>query len=159
MFPSQALRASDPLIDVHALIGDIHADVQVGGDGNVLAASFDNLVGVDADVDVELNAGCNDSELVADASIAVGPHIDVDACATLGDGIGLDADIDLDGALLNAAASMDAVLDIGPASLGDGGCTDTGASTGLGDINIPSFGPLLSSIELPVMDLSCGDNA
>src|SRR6187399_3094666 len=100
MFRAQSLQASDPLVDVHASVGDTHADVLVGGgDGNVLTAGIDDLAGINADIDVN-------------------GHV---ALGALGDGVGVEANVGLDGALINAAASVDGSL-IDSASLGDCGC-------------------------------------
>ncbi len=41
MFRAQDVQASGPLVDVDAMLGNTHADVQVGGaDGNVLSRQY-----------------------------------------------------------------------------------------------------------------------
>ena len=40
MFRAQSFQASDPLVDVHASVGDTQADVLVGGGGEI-RAGFD----------------------------------------------------------------------------------------------------------------------
>ena len=169
MFRAQSLQASDPLVDVHTSVGDTQADVLVGGgDGNVLTAGIDDLAGVNADVDV--NAAGNGTAIDADVYTGVGTGIDVDghvALGALGDGVGVEANVGLDGALINAAASVDGSL-IDSASLGDCGCSDSTTSMDAGtdataSIGIPDLGlasPLsLSSLDLTGLDLFCGDHA
>lgn len=169
MFRAQDLQASDPLVDVHASVGDTNADVLVGGgDGNVLTASIDDHAGINTDIDV--NAAGNGAAIDADVYAGVGTSIDLDghvALGALGDGVGVDANLDLDGALINAAASVDG-SPIGAASLGDCGCSDSTTSMDAGtdtiaSIGIPDLGlvsPLsLSSLDLSGLDLFCGDHA
>jgi hypothetical protein len=148
MVRAQNILASDPLVDVDAVIGNAHADVEVGGaDGNVVSASVDDLAGIDADVDVT----------------AAGNAIDVDGHVAVGDGITVDADVGLDGALINAAANVDLGGLLGSGSgcgCGDsGGSTDSGstdASTGIiGGISLPDLGLNLASLDLPDLGLGC----
>ena len=125
MVRAQHVQASDPLVDVDAMIGNTLADVQVGGaDGNVLSASLDDLAGIDADVDVTAAGNAID----VDAYVGAGTGIDVDGHVAVGDGIAVDADIGLDGALINAAANVDLGGLIGSGC----GCGDSGGSTDAG---------------------------
>ena len=170
MFRAQTLQASGPLVDVHAMIGDTHADVLVGGgDGNVLAASVDDLAGVNADVNVDAAGNLAGSDMDGCAGIGTGVEVDGHvALGALGYGVGLgaDANIDLDGALINAAASVDPIFGspIDSAAVDDCGCSGTSASMDAGadiSIGISDLGlvsPLsLSSLDLSGIDLFCGD--
>jgi hypothetical protein len=162
------LQAREPLVDVDAMLGNTSANVEVGGgEGNVVSASIDGLAGIDADVDV--TTGGDLAAIDVDAAAKIGTGIDVDG--HVGGGIAVDADIGLDGALINAAASVDAFAGslIGADSLGDCGCSDSstsmdaaGDSVGAGivaSLGIPDIGlgsPLsLSSLDLSSVDLFC----
>lgn len=169
MFGSKIFGGNDPLVDVHAMIGGVaHADIQIGGgDGNVLSANIDSLPGINADVDV--SAGGNGVDVAGLLGLGCA-DADVDAHIAVGDGIGVDADVGLDGALINAAASIDPSVSahVGLDALSDCGCGDTGTSMGASvdvdaDVSIPDIGlsnPLsLSSLDLSGIDLFCGDHA
>lgn len=168
MFRSQIFGGHDPLVDVHATVGDAaHADVQVGGgDGNVLSANIDSPSGINADVDV--NTGGNGVDVAGFLGLGC-TDADADAHAAISHGVGVDADVGLDGALINAAASLDPSVGahVGLDALGDCGCGDTSASVGAGvavdaDVTIPDIGlgnPLsLSSLDLSGIGLFCGDH-
>jgi hypothetical protein len=168
MFRSQIFGGNDPLVDVHATVGDVtHADVQVGGgDGSVLSGNIDSHSGSNADVDV--SAGGNGVDVAGFLGLGC-TDADVDAHIAIGDGVGVGADVGLDGALINAAASIDPSVGahIGLGGLGDCGCGDTSASGGAGvdvnaDVSIPDIGlsnPLsLASLDLSGIGLFCGDH-
>ena len=168
MFRSQIFGGHDPQVDVHAMVGDVaHAHAVVGGsNGNVLTASIDGPAGTTTDVDV--NAGGNGHGVDVAGFLGLGSaNTDIDAHVTVGDGVSVGADAGLDGALINAAASIDPNISahVGLDGLGDCGCGGTSASVGAGvdvDANatIPDIGlgnPLsLSSLDLSGIDLFCG---
>jgi hypothetical protein len=172
MFRAQDVQASNPLADVQATVGDgIHADAQIGGgDGNVLTANVD-LGGINADADVNAGGHGMDSCPGLATDSGAGTGVEVDSHSALGNGVGVDANTGLDGALINAAASFDPVvsghIDLGTS--GDCGCTDTSASagTGVADVdahaNTPDIGlisPLsLSALDLSGTDLLCSNHA
>jgi hypothetical protein len=163
MLGSKIFGGNDPLVDVHAMVGGVaHADALVGGgDGNVLTVNIDHLAGTSGDVDV--NAGGNGNVIDVAGFVGLG-GTDADAHVTTGNGIGVDADVGLDGALINAAAGIDPSVGahVGLDALGGCGCSDTG-SAGVdvdANVSIPDIGlanPLsLSSLDLSGIDLFCG---
>jgi hypothetical protein len=179
MFRAQTLQTSDPLVDVHAMVGDgVHADAQIGGgDGNVLTANVNDLAGINADVNVHAGGNSVDTHAALGTAAVtgqadIGAGVEVDGHLALGNGVGVDAHTGLDGALINAAVNVDHVASqlIDSDSFGDCGCTDTNglasASTDAGDadvhanVNLPDIGlPLsLSALDFSGNDMACSDH-